>query len=96
METLSVLRSDAAILLNSIRSSLARIKKLPPDYDFQVPPLIPHVDDYREDLPRLGRYASLLGKRSVFQPSSRSADSTMADGRGDDNRAQIKCNGNSA
>jgi hypothetical protein len=36
METLPVLRSDAAILLNSIRSSLAQIKKLPPDYDFHL------------------------------------------------------------
>jgi hypothetical protein len=32
-----------------------------------VPPLIPHVDDYREDLPRLGRYASQVINARIRQ-----------------------------
>jgi hypothetical protein len=58
------LHSQTTKALISIRDTLARIKKLPPDYDFQLPTLISHADDYSDDLPRLRRYAGqVIGSR---------------------------------
>jgi hypothetical protein len=49
MSTMSELSPQAPTLLVSIRATFAQIKKLPPDYDFQMPALISHADDYGED-----------------------------------------------
>jgi len=66
MSTLPELRPEVTTLLTSIRATFAQLKKLPPDYDFQMPPLISHVDDYSGDLPRLRKYAGqVIGARII-------------------------------
>ncbi len=49
MPTLPELRPEVTTLLISIRATFAQLKKLPPDYDFQMPVLV----SYSDDLPRL-------------------------------------------
>jgi hypothetical protein len=58
---------DTMTLLASIRGTLARIKKLPPDYDFQMPALISHADDYSKNLARLRRYAGQVVGARIMQ-----------------------------
>jgi hypothetical protein len=67
MEALPELQSQTTKALISIRETLARIKKLPPDYDFQLPTLISHADDYSDDLPRLRRYAGQVISARIMQ-----------------------------
>jgi len=64
MLPLPELPSDTNRILTSIRDTLARIKKLPPDYDFMLPALVSHAADYSSDLPRLRHYAGqVIGAR---------------------------------
>jgi FPC/CPF motif-containing protein YcgG len=51
MEGLPELHPQTTKALVPIRDTLARIKRLPPDYDFQLPTLISNADDYSDDLP---------------------------------------------
>jgi hypothetical protein len=61
------LHSQTTKALISIRDSFAQIKKLPPDYDCQMPVLISHADDYRNDLPRLREYAGQTVSTRIMQ-----------------------------
>jgi hypothetical protein len=67
MEALPELHPQTTKELISIRDTFARIKKLPPDYDFQLPTLISHADDYSDDLPRLRRYAGQVISARIMQ-----------------------------
>jgi hypothetical protein len=67
MTMLPELHPDTAKTLVSIRDTHAEIKKLPPDYDYPMPALISHVDDYSGDLPRLRRYAGQVISARIMQ-----------------------------
>ena len=67
MYPLPELHAGTATILNSIRDTFAEIKRLPPDYDFQMPVLISHADDYKDDLPRLRRYAGQTVAARIMQ-----------------------------
>ena len=50
-------RPDIEIHLAAIRDLAARLKSSRTEYEFKMPALVSHAQDYAEDLPRLKRYA---------------------------------------